>query len=163
MYPSSISNLATELINLCKQKEIRIATAESCTAGLIAGSLTEIAGSSAVFERGFNTYSNESKCELLGVSPDDIMAFGSVSQQVAGQMAEGALNIAPVQLTAAVTGIAGPDGGTPEKPVGTVHIASAYKGKSILNKEFLFTGDRQKVRLDAVRAALSMMMRQVAD
>jgi len=163
MYPSSISKLATELISLCKGKGIKIATAESCTAGLIAGSLTEIAGSSAVFERGFNTYSNESKCELLGVSPDDIMAFGSVSQQVAGQMAEGALNIAPVQLTAAVTGIAGPDGGTPEKPVGTVHIASAYKGKSILNKEFLFTGDRQKVRLDAVRAALSMMMRQVVD
>ena len=163
MYPSSISTLATELIKVCKRKEIKIATAESCTGGLIAGSLTEIAGSSAVFERGFNTYSNESKCELLDVSLEDIMAFGAVSQEVAGQMAEGALKNAPVQLTAAVTGIAGPDGGTPEKPVGTVHIASACKGKSILNKEFLFTGDRQKVRLDAVRTALSMMMRQVVD
>ena len=163
MYPISISTLATDLIIVCKRKKIKIATAESCTGGLVAGSLTEITGSSAVFERGFNTYSNESKCELLGVSPDDIMAFGAVSKQVAGQMAVGALNNAPVQLTAAVTGIAGPEGGTPEKPVGTVHIASACKGKSILNKEFLFTGDRQKVRLDAVRTALGMMMRQVVD
>ena len=163
MYPSSISILATELINLCKGKGIKIATAESRTAGLIAGSLTEIAGSSAVFERGFNTYSNESKCELLDVSLEDIMAFGAVSQQVAGQMAEGALKNAPVQLTAAVTGIAGPDGGTHEKPVGTVHLSSACIGKSILNKKFLFTGDRQKVRMDAVRAALSMMMCQVVD
>ena len=129
----------------------------------MASFLTAVPGASEVLDMSLVTYSNESKCELLDVSLDDITVFGAVSQQVAGQMAEGALKNAPVQLTAAVTVIAGPDGGTHEKPVGTVHIASACKGKSILNKEFLFTGDRQKVRLDAVRTALGMMMRQVVD
>ena len=161
MYPNSITTIAEALIKACKYRGMRIGTAESCTGGLIAGSLTAVPGSSAVFERGFNTYSDQSKYELLGVSLGDILKFGAVSAQIAVQMAEGILNNAPVNLTVAVTGIAGPDGGSLEKPIGTVHIASACTGGQILNEEFLFRGDRHKVRLDSVEAALQMMCRQV--
>lgn len=161
MYPNSITTIAEALIKACKYRGMRIGTAESCTGGLIAGSLTAVPGSSAVFERGFNTYSDQSKYELLGVSLGDILKFGAVSAQIAVQMAEGILNNAPVNLTVAVTGIAGPDGGSLEKPIGTVHIASACTGGQILNEEFLFHGDRHKVRLDSVEAALQMMCRQV--
>ena len=97
------------------------------------------------------------------MSFDDIVTFGAVSEQVAGKMAEGALNNSPVQLTAAVTGIAGPDGGSPDKPVGTVYIASACSDRETLNKMFLFEGDRDKVRLDTVKEALIMMLLQVVD
>ena len=163
MYPYSISKIANELIETCKHKGLKIATAESCTGGLIAGSLTAISGSSAVFERGFNTYSNQSKCELLNVSFDDIVTFGAVSEQIASKRAEGALNNSPVHLTTAVTGIAGPDGGSPDKPVGTVYIASACSDRETLNKMFLFEGARDKVRLDTVKEALNMMLLQVVD
>ena len=162
MYPEEILELAAALIEACKAGNIKIATAESCTGGLIAGCLTAVSGSSSVFERGFNTYSNEAKAELLGVDMDDIMAYGAVSEIVAGQMAEGALSRAPVELTVAVTGIAGPDGGTPEKPVGTVQIASAHDGAETINECFLFDGDRNDVRLATVKAVLEMMKRQIA-
>ena len=160
MFHPPILRAASELIVHCKKLSIRIATAESCTGGLIAGALTSISGSSAVFERGFNTYSNQSKCDLLKLSSSEIDTFGAVSEQVAGQMAEGALNNAPVQLTVAVTGVAGPEGGSLEKPVGTVHIASARLGQKTLNKRFLFKGDRHQVRIDTVSAAIDMMLQQ---
>ena len=161
MYPQETLDLAAEVVSACKEHGVMVATAESCTGGLIAGALTAVSGSSAAFERGFNTYSNEAKNELLGVSMQDIMDHGAVSETVARQMAEGALETAPVQLTAAVTGIAGPDGGTPAKPVGTVQIASAYEGHSTLNECFLFPGDRDAVRLATVNEALRMMLRQL--
>jgi len=161
MFPNSILTLAEELISACKYKGMRIGTAESCTGGLVAGSLTTVPGSSTVFERGFNTYSDQSKNELLGVSLEDIYAFGAVSAEIAAQMAEGVLNNSPVNITVAVTGIAGPDGGSPEKPVGTVHIASAYTNGKIRHQQCLFLGDRQKIRLDTVEAALNLMLHQV--
>ena len=163
IYPHSISKIANELITICKHRGFKIATAESCTGGLIAGSLTAVSGSSAVFERGFNTYSNESKCELLNVPLGDIETFGAVSEKIAEKMAVGALKNAPVNLTVAVTGIAGPEGGTPNKPVGTVHIASACSGGVTLKKMFLFEGDRETIRLDTVKEALKIMLLQVVD
>ena len=131
--------------------------------GLVAGSLTAISGSSTVFERGFNTYSNASKHELLGVPLEDITVFGAVSRQVASKMAEGILMNAPVDLTAAVTGVAGPDGGSLEKPVGTVHIASAFADTETLSQQFQFLGNRHQVRMNAVEAALNLLLSQVRD
>ena len=160
MFPSDITELTIELISKCRDAGIKIATAESCTGGLIAGCLTSVSGSSDVFERGFNTYSNEAKNEMLGVPLELIKGHGAVSEPVAGAMAEGALKNAPVQLTVAVTGIAGPSGGSPEKPVGTVQIASACEGKPTINEHFLFDGDRDAVRLATIKKALEMMLKQ---
>jgi nicotinamide-nucleotide amidase len=162
MFPSELTELTTELIAKCRDAGIKIATAESCTGGLIAGCLTAVSGSSDVFERGFNTYSNEAKNEMLGVPLELINEHGAVSEQVAGAMADGALKKAPVQLTVAVTGVAGPGGGSAEKPVGTVQIASACEGKNTINERFLFEGDRDAVRQATVKTALDMMLRQVS-
>ncbi len=161
MFPKETLDLASALVAACKQNGVMVTTAESCTGGLIAGALTTVSGSSAAFERGFNTYSNEAKNELLGVSLEDISDHGAVSETIAQQMAEGALAAAPAQLTVAVTGIAGPDGGTPEKPVGTVQIASAYEGHPTINERYLFPGDRDAVRLATVNEALRIMLRQL--
>ena len=161
MFPSELTKLTAELIAKCREGKIKIATAESCTSGLIAGCLTSVSGSSDVFERGFNTYSNEAKNEMLGVPMEEIVAHGAVSEPVAKAMCEGALNNAPVQLTVAVAGVAGPGGGTPDKPVGTVQIASACEGKTTLNERFLFQGDRDAVRLATVEAAIKMMLHHI--
>ena len=161
MFPSDITELTIELISKCRDAGIKVATAESCTGGLIAGCLTSVSGSSDVFERGFNTYSNEAKNEMLGVPLELIKGHGAVSEPVAGAMAEGALKNAPVQLTVAVTGIAGPSGGSPEKPVGTVQIASACEGKPTINEHFLFERDRDAVRLATIKKALEMMLKQL--
>ena len=157
MYPFSIITSATSLISLSKKLNIQIATAESCTGGLIAGALTEIPGSSAVYKCGYNTYSNDSKSQLLSVSTNDLKKFGAVSETVAIQMAHGALTLSNVQLAVAVTGVAGPDGGTSEKPVGTVHIAASYLKHATTHERFKFSGDRTKIRMDTVLAALKMM------
>jgi len=135
----------------------RIATAESCTGGLIAGCLTEIAGSSDVVDRGFVTYSNEAKTEMLGVPANLIMANGAVSEPVARAMAEGALQRSLADVTVAVTGVAGPGGGTAEKPVGLVHFAVATKEKTTAALHKIFDGDRQAVRLATVAEALSLL------
>ena len=161
MFPSDVTELTIELISKCRDAGIKVATAESCTGGLIAGCLTSVSGSSDVFERGFNTYSNEAKNEMLGVPLELIKGHGAVSEPVAGAMAEGALKNAPVQLTVAVTGIAGPSGGSPEKPVGTVQIASACEGKPTINEHFLFERDRDAVRLATIKKALEMMLKQL--
>ena len=170
MYPQETLDLAADLVANCRTLDVLIATAESCTGGLLAGAITAVSGSSAVFERGFNTYSNAAKNELLGVSLDDIEAHGAVSSSVARQMAEGALHLAPVQLTAAVTGIAGPGGGTEDKPVGTVHIAASYASRAaqgdpgggqcrhvLHDQRFVFPGNRDAVRLASVNEALKMI------
>ena len=171
MFPQQTLDLSAYLVTACTKQSILIATAESCTGGLIAGAITSVSGASSVFERGFNTYSNEAKNDLLGVSMDDICSHGAVSSLVARQMAEGALQAAPVNLTVAVTGIAGPEGGTREKPVGTVHIAVALKidnaehqpGDELTevirrDHQFVFSGDRDAVRLSTVNEALTMML-----
>ncbi len=152
--------LATELIRLCsrdKQRPVLIATAESCTAGLISSTITEVAGASAVFDRGFITYSNQSKMDMLGVPADLIEKHGAVSRQVACSMALGALQNAGVNIAMAVTGIAGPSGGSTEKPVGLVHFGLARKNRIICHLKMEF-GDlgRAQVREKTVETALQM-------
>jgi len=135
-----------------------VATAESCTGGLIAASITAVSGSSDIFDRGFNTYSYESKSEMLGVDMDDIVASGAVSETVARQMADGALAHSSAHLSVAVTGVAGPGGGSEEKPVGTVDIAAALESRETEYRRFHFDGDRDAVRMQTVKAALEMML-----
>jgi nicotinamide-nucleotide amidase len=157
MFPESIVFRASMLLAVARQKNLKIVTAESCTGGLIAGLMTECAGSSDVFERGFVTYSNAAKEESLGVPHDLIAVHGAVSAEVARAMAQGALKHSKADLAVAVTGIAGPGGGTADKPVGLVHIAAA-RGETIIHRECRF-GDigRSAVRLASVEVALEML------
>jgi nicotinamide-nucleotide amidase len=161
MFSRKLTELTVKLISACRKKNIKLATAESCTGGLIAGCITSVAGSSDVFERGFNTYSNNAKSEMLNVPINMIIANGAVSKAVAIAMCEGALKNAPVQLTVSVTGTAGPGGGTIEKPVGTVHIASARAGKSTIEKSYLFAGNRDEIRLSTITSAIELLLYQV--
>jgi nicotinamide-nucleotide amidase len=150
--------LAAEIVAAAKAAGLMIATAESCTAGLIAGTLTEIAGSSAVVERGFVTYSNEAKAEMLGVPAELIARVGAVSQEVAIAMAAGALARSRADLAVSVTGVAGPGGGSETKPVGLVHFGAVRRGQPVRHMERRF-GDigRSEVRLATVREALTML------
>src|SRR5690349_21621035 len=118
---------ATALLDLCKAKKLMVATAESCTGGLVAGALTDIAGSSAVVDRGFVTYTDEAKAQMLGVPAATLRAHGAVSRETAQAMAKGALTHSRADLVVSITGIAGPGGGTKEKPVGLVHFAAAAR------------------------------------
>ena len=148
---------AAELIARCRDRELKIVTAESCTGGMIATILTEIAGSSDVFERGLVTYSNEAKQELLGVPKALIDRHGAVSEEVARAMAVGALAAADAQLSVAVTGIAGPGGGTPEKPVGLVHLAAAG-GNKLLHERCEFRDvERNEIRRLSVAQAFVLL------
>ena len=158
MFSTDLLTRAETLLADARAKKLRIATAESCTGGLIAALLTEIAGSSDVFERGFVTYSNEAKQELLGVPEALLVRHGAVSEEVARAMVQGALVHSHADLAVAVTGIAGPGGGSAEKPVGLVHIAAARKGGKSLHRECRF-GDigRDAVRIATVDAALGML------
>jgi nicotinamide-nucleotide amidase len=141
----------------------QIATAESCTGGLIAAACTELAGSSAWFDRGFVTYSNEAKQDLLGVPSALIAAHGAVSEPVARAMAEGALRRAGVQMAVAVTGIAGPTGGSPDKPVGTVWLAWAVQGAATEAVCHVFQGDRAAVRQQTCQRALQGLLERLPD
>ena len=149
---------AAALLDAYKAKGLKIATAESCTGGLVAALLTEISGSSAVVERGFVTYSNEAKTDLVGVPADLIAAHGAVSESVARAMAEGALAHSRADVTVGITGVAGPTGGTATKPVGLVHFGLARKGVATLHLERRF-GDlgRETIRRRAVEDALSLL------
>ena len=149
---------ARALLDLCRDRRLTIATAESCTGGLVAGVLTEIPGSSAVVERGFVTYSNAAKTELLGVPAALLARAGAVSREVAEAMAAGALAHSPADLAVAITGIAGPDGGTAEKPVGLVHFAAGRRGGVTIHRERRFGNiGRSGVRLASVAEALAML------
>src|SRR6202453_4709846 len=158
MFPSTFLRLAEVVLADARAQGLRIATAESCTGGLIAGLLTEIPGSSDVVERGFVTYSNQAKEDMLGVPTDVIHRHGAVSAEVAQAMAEGALKHSLAQLAVAVTGIAGPGGGTAEKSVGLVYIALAGADRETTVKECRF-GDigRSEVRLATVEIALEIL------
>ena len=149
---------AAALLKAYEQRSLKIATAESCTGGLVAALLTEIAGSSAVVERGFVTYSNEAKTELVGVPADLIAAHGAVSEPVARAMAEGALAHSRAHVAVAITGIAGPGGATAAKPVGLVHFGLARRGAPVLHLERRY-GDlgREIVRRRAVEDALGLL------
>jgi len=156
---AEIGRLSGRLISACCTAGLRLATAESCTGGLIAGALTDIPGSSAAVERGFVTYSNEAKSEMLGVPSALIAEHGAVSEAVARAMAEGALAHAPVELSVAVTGIAGPGGATDTKPEGLVHFATAKRGEATRAERVEFGAlGRDRVRAGSVIRALRLLL-----
>ncbi len=157
MFPPELVAQAENLLARARNRGLRLATAESCTGGLIAALLTEVAGASDVFERGFVTYSNEAKETLLGVPAALLATEGAVSAPVARAMAEGALARAPVGLTLAVTGVAGPGGGSAAKPVGLVHIAASATGRPTLHAEHRFGPlSRSEIRGRSAAAAIAL-------
>ena len=150
---------ARAVLDACRERGLMLVSAESCTGGLVAAALTEIAGSSDVVERGFVTYSNGAKEELLGVPHTLLETHGAVSEQVARAMAEGALgSVRMADLSVAVTGIAGPGGGSTGKPVGLVFIAAARRGGQTVCERHVFTGDRHAVRVASVERALALLL-----
>ncbi|WP_156612720.1 CinA family protein [Paramagnetospirillum marisnigri] len=149
---------AVQVFAACETAGKMVATAESCTGGLVAAALTAIAGSSSVVDRGFVTYSNAAKTEMLGVPADLISAQGAVSEAVARAMAEGAIAHSHADLAVAITGIAGPGGGSADKPVGLVHFARAVRGGPTLHRAEVFPGDRAEVRLAAALLALDLLL-----
>lgn len=157
----STDRLARDVLTACEERGLMLATAESCTGGLVAGALTAIAGSSNVVERGFVTYTNEAKHQMLGVPPALFGSVGAVSEEVARAMAEGAVRNAPVQIAVAVTGIAGPGGATDSKPVGLVHMAVALEGGDTIHARHVFDGGRDAVREQAVDTALNLILTRV--
>ena len=152
---------AAQLLDLYRAKQLRIATAESCTGGMIAAAITDIGGSSEVFDRGFVTYSNEAKSQL-GVQPDLLEQHGAVSVHVAREMATGALKHSKADVAVAVTGIAGPGGGSEGKPVGLVYLAVARRNGEPAIERHQFHGDRAAIRQAAVERALEMLAEAVA-
>ncbi|MDP8998434.1 MAG: CinA family protein [Pseudomonadota bacterium] len=148
---------ATELVAALVKKAQLVTTAESCTGGMVAAAITDIAGSSAVFDRGFVTYSNQAKTQMLGVPEKLIMAHGAVSEAVAKAMAQGALKNSSATLAVSITGIAGPTGGSETKPVGLVHFACATKRGKEWHEKKIFDGDRAAIRLAARDHALQML------
>lgn len=164
MLPQDIEAIAEAVIRRAEAKGLMIATAESCTGGLVSGALTAIAGSSAVLDRGFVTYSNEAKVEMLGVDSELLASFGAVSESTARAMAEGAVARSRASIAVSVTGVAGPGGGSPQKPVGLVHFAAhGPNGQTVhLEKRFGDIG-RDAIRLESVRTALAMLMDAVSE
>ncbi len=159
MFPADIIAVSEKIIREFSAAGLMISTAESCTGGLIAGALTEISGSSAVVDRGFVTYTNTAKMEMLGVQDEALARFGAVSEETARQMVHGALFRSRAAVAVAVTGIAGPGGGSPEKPVGLVHLAAKSRRGALVHRKMLY-GDigRDKVRLATVATALEMLL-----
>ena len=155
-------DLATRLGRALAERQWTVVTAESCTGGLLAGAITDVAGSSGWFERGFVTYSNEAKAEMLGVRPETLAAVGAVSEATAREMAAGALNRSGASISVAVTGVAGPAGGTPEKPVGLVCFAWACRDGAVESVALLFKGDRAAVRAATVDRALEGLIERAA-
>jgi nicotinamide-nucleotide amidase len=153
-----IRSTAKHVLELCRARGWHVATAESCTGGLVAAALTEIAGSSDVVDRGFVTYSNEAKAEMLGVPLSTLKRYGAVSAQTAKAMAAGALKNSHADLAVSITGIAGPGGGTKQKPVGLVHFAAVRRdGRSVVRKKLFGPVGRSRVRQLSVVEALKML------
>ncbi len=162
MFDSEIQTLAAAVIEAYRDRGWRLATAESCTGGLVAAALTEIADSSDVVERGYVTYSNAAKVEMLGVPEPTILAHGAVSAETAKAMAAGAARRAGVDVAVSVTGIAGPGGGSAEKPVGLVHLGIARRGQGGRGEHHIFPGDRAAIRRAALIRALEMLKAEAA-
>lgn len=154
-FDAEIMSLVAQLSDKAREKAVMIATAESCTGGLIAASITSLAGSSAVFERGFATYSNEAKNELLGVSQETLEQHGAVSEPTAAMMVTGALANSRADIAVSVTGVAGPGGGSAEKPVGLVYIGYGARDAAPIVKRHIFDGDREAIRRETVLTALT--------
>jgi nicotinamide-nucleotide amidase len=163
MLPQDIEDLAAAVVEAAARTGVMVATAESCTGGLVAAALTSVAGSSAVLDRGFVTYSNEAKMEMLDVSGDLLVRFGAVSAPVARAMALGAVNHSRAATAVAITGVAGPGGGSADKPVGLVHFAAVGPDGAVAHVERRF-GDigRDAVREESVRLALGLLLTAVA-
>ena len=163
LFPKDLEETAERLLADLRRKRLTLATAESCTGGLLSGLLTEIAGSSEVVERGFVTYSNAAKVDLLGVPQALLNRYGAVSAETAEAMARGALGKSPADVAVSVTGIAGPGGGSAEKPVGLVYISAAVRGGAVGTAECRF-GDigRTHVRVATLRAAFALIGRAIA-
>lgn len=159
---ATIVELAASLVEKARTAKVMIATAESCTGGLIAGAITEVPGSSDVFDRGFVTYSNDAKMKMLGVKTETLATFGAVSAETAREMAFGALANSNADFAVAVTGIAGPAGGTPEKPVGLVYIGVAeLDGKTQVAEQRLGDIGRSAVRQATLEAALRALIVEI--
>ena len=156
----TLEDFATELGTCLQQKGWYLVTAESCTGGWVAQAVTAIAGSSGWFDRGFVTYSNAAKQALLGVSPETLAKYGAVNEQTVLEMVKGALARSQAQVGVAISGIGGPSGGSPDKPVGTVWIAYAFPNKCYA-QHYHFNGDRQSVREQAVRMALQTLLQEL--
>jgi nicotinamide-nucleotide amidase len=154
MTEDDVTRLARRLGNLARKRGVDIVTAESCTGGGVATAMTRISGSAKWFERGFVTYTNIAKMEMLGVKHDTLRNHGAVSEEVATEMARGALKHSHADVSVAITGIAGPTGGSRLKPVGTVHFAWGVRGGAVQARRFHFAGDRVKVRLQSVYIAI---------
>ena len=164
MFPLEITTLARLLIDEARERRLRVVTAESCTGGLVAGAICMIPGASDIFERGYVSYTNRAKQELLDVPGDLIADFGEVSEPVARAMAEGALENSNAHIAVSITGVAGPGGGSPMKPVGTVHFATARSNQGLIHRHELFDGEtREAVQLAAVQMALQMLRDRIAD
>jgi len=157
MFDHEIRDAAERVLVSCRKAGLKVVTAESCTGGLVAAALTAIAGSSDVVERGFVTYANEAKHEMLGVAWDTLENHGAVSAPVALAMARGALTHALADIAVSVTGVAGPGGGSAEKPVGLVHFAAARSGFELIAEHHIFPGDRDGIRRLATITALSLL------
>ncbi len=158
MFDREILDAATRLLDVCKTKKLTVATAESCTGGLVAGAISEIAGSSLVLDRGFVTYSNEAKQQMLGVTPATIDVYGAVSKECAEEMAKGALAHAQVALAVSITGIAGPTGATPGKPIGLVFFCAASRSGRISAHDRKYGAiGRSEVRRASILQALAML------
>ena len=154
MTEEDITKLARALGRACRRRGVNVVTAESCTGGEAAAAITRISGSSQWFERGFVTYTNRAKKEMLGVSPRTLVDHGAVSEEVAREMASGALKMSRAQVSVAITGIAGPTGGSKAKPVGLVCFGWGYRKRPVQARVFRFKGDRLEIRRQAVGVAL---------
>jgi nicotinamide-nucleotide amidase len=154
-----ILDLALQVVELCTEKNVMVATAESCTGGLVASAITEISGASQVLERGFVTYSDQSKIEMLGVMPITLRQYGAVSKDVALEMAHGAMSRSEAGISVSTTGIAGPSGGTTGKPVGLVHFGGRHYKGAMIHREMKF-GEigRHAIRMASVEVALEMII-----
>jgi nicotinamide-nucleotide amidase len=157
MFTANILNLATRVITTCTANGTMVCTAESCTGGLVSAALTAVAGASSVVDRGFITYSNAAKTAMLGVNSQTLHTYGAVSTETAREMAIGAIANADATVAVAITGIAGPGGGSPQKPVGLVHFASTYQD-ALCTTHHIFKGDRTSVRQQATETALRLLL-----
>jgi nicotinamide-nucleotide amidase len=157
MFDHEMREAAERVLVACRKRKLKVVTAESCTGGLVAATLTAIAGSSDVVERGFVTYANEAKREMLGVPWDALLGHGAVSEPVARAMATGALAPSQADIAVSVTGVAGPGGGSEDKPVGLVHLAAVRAGHDPIVERHVFPGDRDVIRRVSVLTALAML------
>ena len=157
MFDHDIRTAADHVLVACRKRNLKVVTAESCTGGLVAAALTAIAGSSDVVERGIVTYANEAQREMLGVSWDALLGHGAVSEPVARAMAAGALARSQADIAVSVTGVAGPGGGSDEKPVGLVYLAAVRAGHEPIAERHVFPGDRDAIRRVSVLTALAML------